>query len=299
MPGGKHRPARQTETLNRIPLTAEAIPRTIGAAPSRLWFTVIVTSSAFETTRPDQIAYLDRLAATGLGRSYKRLMLEELDVRAGQTVLDLGCGPGTDLDSLADAVGPGGEVVGVDLEQRMVDTARERTAGRASVEVRLGDVHDLPLTDDVADRARTDRVLQHVADPVRALGEIRRVLRPGGRLVMGEPDWETLAIDHPDGDLSRAYTRHVADEVIRNASIGRQLARLAADAGFSVPAVLPVTPVFRDVRAADRVLGLERTTGRAVAAGYLAEEDARRWLDHLRSGPFLAAVTFYIIVADA
>ncbi|MCO5968203.1 methyltransferase domain-containing protein [Actinoallomurus soli] len=258
-----------------------------------------MTSSAFETTRPDPIAYLDRLAGTDLGRSYKRLMLEELGVRAGQTVLDLGCGPGTDLGSLADAVGSGGAVIGVDLDEAMVDTARERTADRPVVEVRLGDVHDLPLADGVADRARTDRVLQHVADPVRALGEIRRVLRPGGRLVMGEPDWETLAIDHPDGGLSRAYTRHVADKVIRNASIGRQLARLAAGAGFSVPAVLPVTPVFRDVRAADRVLGLERTTGRAVDAGYLTGEEARRWLDHLTSGPFLAAVTFYIVVAES
>jgi ubiquinone/menaquinone biosynthesis C-methylase UbiE len=53
-------------------------------------------------------------------------------------------------------------------------------------------------------------VLQHVADPLRALGEIRRVLRPGGRLVMGEPDWDSLAIDHPDDDLARAYTRHAS-----------------------------------------------------------------------------------------
>jgi ubiquinone/menaquinone biosynthesis C-methylase UbiE len=110
-----------------------------------------VTSSGFETTRPDQIAYLDRLAVTDLGRSYKERMLEELDVRAGQTVLDLGCGPGTDLGSLADAAGPGGVVIGVDREQKMVDAARERTAGRPDVDVCLGDVHDLPLADVVAE----------------------------------------------------------------------------------------------------------------------------------------------------
>ncbi|MFL6057047.1 MAG: methyltransferase domain-containing protein [Actinoallomurus sp.] len=144
-----------------------------------------------------------------------------------------------------------------------------------------------------------DRVLQHVADPARALGQIHRVLRPDGRLVMGEPDWDTLAIDHPDSDLSRAYTRHVTDKVIRNASIGRQLTRLAIDAGFSVPTVIPITPVFRDVEAADNVFGLERTTQRAVAAGYLTTEQARRWLDHPAHGPFLAAVTFYIVVAES
>ncbi len=258
-----------------------------------------MTSRAFETVGPGPIAYLDRLAASDLGRAYKGRMLDELDVRAGQTVLDLGCGPGTDLGALAEAVTATGTVIGIDRDPAMVEAARERAAGRPGVDVRLGDVHDLALPGGAVDRARTDRVLQHVADPCRVLGEVRRVLGPGGRLVMGEPDWGSLAVDHPDEALTRAYTRYVADEVIRNGSIGRQLARLAAEAGFTVPAVLPVTPVFRDLRAADRVLGLERTTRRAVAAGYLDGEAADRWLAHLADGPFLATVTFYIVTAVA
>ncbi|WP_308280804.1 methyltransferase domain-containing protein [Streptomyces barringtoniae] len=181
----------------------------------------------------------------------------------------------------------------------MVDAARARTASEAVVDVRYADIHDLPLHDHIADRARTDRVLQHVADPLAALGEIRRVLRPGGRLVMGEPDWETLAVDHPDSGLTRAYTRHVAERVVRNAGIGRQLARLAAESGFTVPTVIPVTPVFRDVQVADRILGLERTTRRAVEAGCFSDQAAEAWLTHLTHGPFFAAVTFYIVVAEA
>jgi ubiquinone/menaquinone biosynthesis C-methylase UbiE len=258
-----------------------------------------MTSTVFETVTPDSLVYLDRLAATDLGRSYKGRMLDELDVRPGQTVVDLGCGPGTDLNVLAEAVTATGAVIGVDRDQAAVDAARERTAGQDTVAVDLGDIHDLQLADHAADRARTDRVLQHVADPVLALREIHRVLRPGGRIVMGEPDWDTLTIDHPDSGLSRSYTQYVTDKVIRNARIGRQLPRLAAEVGFEVPTVIPVTPVFRDVQAADKVFGLQRTTQRAVAAGYFTEEAARRWLDHLASGPFLAAVTFYIVVAES
>ncbi|WEO96889.1 methyltransferase domain-containing protein [Streptomyces sp. FXJ1.172] len=258
-----------------------------------------MTSSAFETARPDSVTYLDRIAATDLGRSYKARMLDELGLQTGHTVLDLGCGPGTDLRALAEAVTPAGSVIGVDHDPAMVDAARARTAGLPVVDVRPGDIHDLALPGHFADRARTDRVLQHVADPRAALAEIRRVLRPGGRLVMGEPDWETLAVDHPDGELTRAYTRHVAERVVRNAAIGRQLARLATDAGFTVPEVVPVTPVFRDVQAADRILGLERTTRRAVAAGYFTDEAAESWLGHLTRGPFLATVTFYVVVAEA
>ncbi|MEE1748531.1 MULTISPECIES: methyltransferase domain-containing protein [unclassified Streptomyces] len=258
-----------------------------------------MTSSLFETITPDAFTYLDRVASTDLGRSYKLRMLDELAIRAGETVLDLGCGPGTDLAALADAVTGTGTVIGVDHDRSSADAATERTAGRGNVTVRLGDIHELELPDNSADRARTDRVLQHVADPARALGEARRVLRPGGRLVMGEPDWGTLTVDHPDSGLSRAYTRYVTDEAVRNARIGSRLARLAADAGFAVPTVVPVTPVFRDVRAADRILGLERTARRAADAGYFTEEAVRRWLDHLVDGPFLAAVTLFIVVAEA
>src|SRR5437763_14016401 len=86
-----------------------------------------------------------------------------------------------------------------------------------------GDIHNLHLADSSVDRAHTDRVLQHVADPSTVLAETRRVLRPGGRAVFAEPDWDTLIVDYPDLAVPRAYTRFVADGVVRNAGIGRQL----------------------------------------------------------------------------
>ncbi|MFP3989844.1 methyltransferase domain-containing protein [Streptomyces sp. E11-3] len=258
-----------------------------------------VSEHVFETATPDEIGYLDRVAATAIGRSYKQLALDALEVRPGQTVLDLGCGPGTDLGSLAEAATASGTVIGIDASDEMVERAGARTADLPTVEVRRGDIHALPLADDSADRARTDRVLQHVTDPLLALTEARRVLRPGGRLVMAEPDWDSLAIDHPDVELARAYTRHITDKVVRNGVIGRQLARLAEEAGFAPPRVIPSTSVFRDAREADAVLGLHRNTERATAAGYLPAESAQPWLDDLATGPFFAAVTLYVVVADA
>ncbi len=293
--------------------TRKARLRGVGSGPSvgsvlgppwgRLCLTDVVTSpvpSVFETTRPASADYLTRFAASDAGRDYKARMLDALDLRAGLAVLDAGCGPGADLPALAEAVAPGGTVIGVDRDQEMLDAAAEaHVAARPGVELRRADVHALPLDDASVDRARTDRVLQWVEDPARALAEFHRVLRPGGRLVMAEPDWDTLVVDHPDPALSRAYTRHVTERVIRNAAIGRQLARLAADAGFRVPEIIPATQVFRDVRAADRVFGFERTTRRAVAAGDFTEAQAGEWLDHLAHGPFFASATLYVVVAEA
>ncbi|WP_234329595.1 methyltransferase domain-containing protein, partial [Streptomyces sp. NRRL S-1896] len=82
-------------------------------------------------------------------------MLDALDARPGESALDLGCGPGTDLGTLAKAVSPSGRVIGIDSSQEMVEQARRRTENLPAVEVELGDIHTLPLEDGSIDCART------------------------------------------------------------------------------------------------------------------------------------------------
>ncbi|MFF0390320.1 methyltransferase domain-containing protein [Kitasatospora sp. NPDC004615] len=278
---GRRRPIRLTEDGRAT------LGRELGALAD-------VTGRLFETVVPDRIAYQERLAATDQVRAYKQVLLDALDARPGQLVLDWGCGPGTDLEALARAVTARGRVVGIDHDPVMVRQAAMLPEAR----VLHADVHALPLAADCADRVRTDRLMQHLTDVPRALAEAHRVLRPGGRLVAAEPDWDTLAVDHPDLDIARAWTRHLADRIVRNPVIGRQLPRLAAQSGFEVRAVVPITSVYREVRAADQVLGLHRNTERAVAAGYLTREQGEEFLDHLAHGPFLASVTLYVVTAE-
>jgi hypothetical protein len=91
----------------------------------------------------------------------------------------------------------------------------------------------------------------------------------------------------------------VTDQAVRNATLGRELPRLAAEASFGVGKVTPITAVFRDAQAADQVLGLQRVTSRAVAAKYLTEDSARQWLAYLASQPFFASMTLFIVTATA
>lgn len=247
---------------------------------------------------PDHVTYLDQAAQSGMGRDYKRRFLETLDLRPGQCVLDVGCGPGTDLVQLADAVGATGTVIGVDHDAAMVDTARLRTAGRPTIDVRAGDVHALPLAAGTVDRARTDRVLQHVSDPARALAELRRVLRPGGLVGMAEPDWGTLFVDDDDVATSDAFAGFMASQV-RNPLLGRQLARRAVEAGFEVRTVEASVMMFRDVDSAEQILGLRRNTVRAVQSGAMDSSAARHWLHRIAGGPFLACFTLFTVTAQA
>ncbi|MFJ7014303.1 methyltransferase domain-containing protein [Streptomyces albogriseolus] len=255
-------------------------------------------SSTLGVPRPDQASYMLRAAASDVGRLYKRQLVDLLDVREGHTVLDAGCGPGTDLPTLAERAGATGTVIGVDRDPAMLAQARERTRELRRVEIREGDVLDPPVGPGTVDRAKIDRVLMHVDDPATALAQLHRVTRPGARVALAEPDWDTLIVDAEDLETSRAFTRYTTTEAVRHATVGRGLARLAEQAGFAVETVLATTPVFRDVEEADHTLGLGRNMEAAVAAGYVDRERGRRWFSGLAQGTFFASFTLVTVVCS-
>ncbi|HEX6110809.1 MAG TPA: methyltransferase domain-containing protein [Geminicoccaceae bacterium] len=111
------------------------------------------------------------------------LMLDMAALRPGERVLDVACGTGLVSFRAAEAVGAAGAVVGTDISGEMVEMARRGAALRelANVTFERGDAEALPLPDAAFDAAVCGLGLMYVPDPVRALCEMRRLLRPGGR----------------------------------------------------------------------------------------------------------------------
>jgi demethylmenaquinone methyltransferase/2-methoxy-6-polyprenyl-1,4-benzoquinol methylase len=131
---------------------------------------------------------MNRVMTAGLDLRWRRATAAAA-VRAGDRVLDAACGTG-DL-ALADLRAGAGAVVGLDFADRMLERARRKSAG---VEWVRGDVLALPFADDSFDAATVGFGLRNVADLEAGLRELRRVLRPGGRLAV-------LEITRPRGAL--------------------------------------------------------------------------------------------------
>jgi arsenite methyltransferase len=110
-------------------------------------------------------------------------------LRPGEVVLDVGCGGGIDSVLAARAVGPSGRVIGLDLLDDMCDRARA-AAGEAGMafwtEFRTGAMEDIPLEDGAVDGVISNGVLNLSPRKARALAEIHRVLRPGGRVSLAD-----------------------------------------------------------------------------------------------------------------
>jgi arsenite methyltransferase len=106
----------------------------------------------------------------------------------GATVVDIGCGAGTDLLIAAGQVGATGRAIGVDMTEEMLARARAGAdaCGLGHVELRLGDFTDLPIADASVDRVISNGVLNLVPDKARAIGEIHRVLKPAGRVQIAD-----------------------------------------------------------------------------------------------------------------
>ncbi len=127
-------------------------------------------------------------------------------LRPGETVLELGPGPGAFTLEAAQRVRPAGKVIAVDIQPKMIAQvqARVQAAGVTHVDTHVAGAYELPLEDASVDRAYLITVLPEIPDPVRALREIHRVLKPGGVVSMTE---EFLDPDYPRRATTTAWAQ--------------------------------------------------------------------------------------------
>jgi len=249
-------------------------------------------------SQPDPAAWvttLDRLADEPFYRAYQRRVRELLRPAAAGRYLEVGAGAGTGAARLRD-----------DHHARVVTVDRSRTmatamATRGLTGVAVADAHRLPFAAGTFDGAWADRTLQHLVDPHRGVDELVRVVRPGGRIGLTDPDYDTQVLDIADQRLARRVLRFRADLALRNGTLAHQHAGILAARGLADVDVEAHTLVVRDPTAVDHVLGLRSWAATAAAGGHLTVAEAHAFESQVdravAAGRFLYAVTFFLTAA--
>ncbi len=202
-------------------------------------------------------------------------------LRPGMRVLDVGCGPGTITRDLGALVGSEGDVLGVDIDAGVIAQAAS-ACDLSQVRFAVGDALRLDANDSVYDVVHAHQVLQHLADPVAALREMRRVTRPGGLVAVRDADYAAMTWypSVPALDRWQEVYRAAARAHEGEPDAGRRLLSWANAAGFAqiVPSASAwcfATPEDRQWwggMQADRIVA-SRIAGQAVELGLATEAE--------------------------
>jgi ubiquinone/menaquinone biosynthesis C-methylase UbiE len=246
------------------------------------------------------LAYLDNVRSNERWRQWKAETLDLMDLSPGGAGLDVGCGTGEEVAAIAKRVGNLGLAVGLDASTAMTSAAFSRHRDTTSQFV-VGSALDLPFGDETFDAVRTERTLQHVADPAAAVAEMARVLRPNGRLVAFEPDWETLVYSAPDEETSRAISAYRGG-LNPSRTVGRHLVRLMAEVGVTPQHSAGRGVTVRSYEHAEYAFNIEASAEAAVQAGAVNRKRASAWIASLRAadadGGFLAAAMNILVLGS-
>ncbi|MFI6870828.1 methyltransferase domain-containing protein [Nocardia sp. NPDC050406] len=254
----------------------------------------------FDKNGQDQLVDVRDLRAALPGiRSLRGWAHEALAPRPGESALDIGSGTGTEVLALAERVGPTGTAMGVEPDPLLLAKAERRAANHGSTAKFIsGDAYGLPFGNDTFDVALCERVFQHLTSPARAVGEIARVLKPGGRVVVMDSDWGT-AIVHP-GD--RKVVHEVIETMIAsttNPFAGRKLAGQLTHAGLVVDDI-GSHALIQDQRAGAGAL-VARVADMAVARRAITQEQRDQLVADLEvgaaSGDIHLSVTIFAVLA--
>ncbi|WP_031158400.1 methyltransferase domain-containing protein [Streptosporangium roseum] len=219
-------------------------------------------------------------------RSYDLLRLTP-----GAAAVDVGCGAGRAVGEMA---GRGVKATGVDVSEQMIAVGRRRLP---EADLRVGDAYELPFRDGELTAYRAEKVYHELGEPARALGEARRVLAPGGRIVLIGQDWDTFVIDSDDPVLTRTIV-HARADAVRSPRAARGYRNLLLDAGFDDVTVEVRTGVFTDALMLPMLSGIAHA---ARSTGAVTADRAGRWIEEqselARIGRLFVAVPLFVAAA--
>ena len=245
---------------------------------------------------------LEQQRQSASARARQEHYVAMLNPLPGERVLDLGCGSGAFCRMLGPLVAPRGRVIGIDRAQQAIALARRLSpaAQQGVVVYEWADGHHLPFADGSFDAAVCMSVLSFCEDASRVLAELRRVLCPGGRLLVANADEDTRIYTGHDRDLGRRIMLTIADRG-HDPWLARRLAYLLRSAGLQLIEEAVVADVERHFTPGSSGYTLAHAFRAYLLNSGISEQEYQRWLADLRAceweGSYCYGVTTFAYLA--
>lgn len=234
-------------------------------------------------------------------RAQREEVINLLQLLPGETVLDIGSGPGFLATTMADLVGKAGEVYGVDISQELLVLATERYKHQSGLKFLHADARSLPFPDACFDVVVVTQVLEYLQDVRSALLEMRRVLRPGGRVLILDTDWDSIVWHSADPmrmkKILAAWDEHLADPYLP-----RTLGPSVREAGFRMQEykIIPLfNPEFSEDSFSNRMIDLIGPF--VIGRKGVTTEEVTGWTQELRTigkqGNYFFSLNRYVFIA--
>ena len=279
-------------------------------------------------------SYLKAVASLETALEYRQRNVQLLQLKPGQHVLDVGCGTGDDIIELiapfiflgCDGGDYGGDddgrkrgrVVGVDLKHDLLQIAKDKVQKEAAASEKTSSTANnciefhqcniledgLPFDDETFDAVRSARVFQHLSNPERALQECVRVLKPNGRIVVSEPDWDTLVVDASTKEVFDIWDRMKKINIehgLINGRMGIQLYRLFGDDGglLQERQIYGDTIVITDFEVVKKFGDLDRMIEQSLHRRVVTQDEVDKLLQDMEQkhhqGTYVTSVTIFTV----
>jgi ubiquinone/menaquinone biosynthesis C-methylase UbiE len=250
----------------------------------------------------EDVAYLidsmDRMFSLETIRAIKRRAIDLLNLKPGDSAIEVGCGLGQDSEAMGNLVGSQGRVVAIDSSQRMLTEAKQRSS-QPQIEYKLGKADALEFPDHSFSAGYGDRVLVSQPNVEKVFGELVRVVKPGGNICVTDIDLGTIAMfPYIDGLTEKLIKRF--QNIVLNKFIGRELPLLFKKFGLSEIKTFPEAYMVDSFELVNTMIDFPRMINDLKNMGDYSEQEAFALRTTLEAAEkqcdFLYAIILFTVV---